>query len=327
MSLYRRTKSRLHVIIKDHVVRYVINHQPKVESIISYGEIPIPKGVLQDGKIMNHKAFVELMKGMVEKERIHRSEVFFTVPDATAIIRTQGVPKGLSIDEIKGYLYLQIGNKIHLPFSNPIINIHRTNHVMDEEEQVLLFAFPAERLRQFQLLFKELTLNPVVADLSTLSLYRLYVQKELAETDEYLLSVQWNVDSIVLTVFHESHPVFFRHMKSTLPSEKWVYKPDKWIHSPDSVFFWKGEKGHINGYVEDKLLEIERFMNFYKSPTANGEASINKIILTGDFPELEGIIEKCRQRFKLPINDIQEDITIIPKRYVEALGLAIKPVI
>lgn len=320
MPLFRRTKPRLHLIIKDHVIRYVINHQPSIESIQSYGEIPIPKGILQDGKIINHEALFELMKGMIEKENVHRAEVFFTVPDATAIIRIQRVPKGLSMDEIKGHLYLQIGEKIHLPFSDPIMDIHRTNKVVDDEEQVLLFAFPSERLGQFQMLFKELTLTPVVADLSTLSLFRLYYQKDLADTNEHLLSVQWNVDSIVLTVFHESHPVFSRHMKSTLPSEMW-------IHDQEMGFIWEGEENNINGYVEDKLLEIERFMNFYRSHITNGEASINKILLSGDFVGLNEIVQKCLERFELSTNEIlEDDINGIPKRYVEAIGLSIKPV-
>lgn len=83
------------------------------------------------------------------------------------------VPVTLSKNEIKGYLKTQLGNSFHLSFDNPAADFELLE--ADEEQQnILLFAYPEERLRAFNDVFIEAGLKPEAADLTSLSVYRYY---------------------------------------------------------------------------------------------------------------------------------------------------------
>lgn len=326
MFNFRKSKERINIIFKDHVLRYIECDTPELTDVVDYGERYLESGIIEEGKVVDARKLSSIIEELVEEKEWRKKKVYFSVPDASVIIKPFHIPNDLkTADEVKGYLYMQIGEGLHLPFEEPVFD-----YVVLEEKtnmnEVLLFAYPESRVRAFESALLDANTKPAVADLTFLSLYRLYYDLDHARSDDHLLSLQWNLDGIVLTVFHNCHPQFTRYMKSGLDLALWEV-PVK----GDAAVRFTGDEQEIEAYIEEQMREVERIMNFYRYSVTNGESAVTNLLISGDFPLLHKVYEKCQNTFQLNVKMIDShefseavDETI-PFRFAESVGLALKP--
>ncbi|MCT2537948.1 pilus assembly protein PilM [Aquibacillus koreensis] len=313
-------KKQVNLIIKDRVIRYMVSKSESVEGVMDYGEFYLDTDIIDDGKVANPERFALILEKLVRKKRWKGKQLAFCVPDAFVTIREQLVPKEFTKEEMKSYINMELEESIRLPFSDPVMDFV----VIGEENnqsKILLFAYPKERMKEFIDTFIQVGLKPVIADLSSLSVYRLYFQLDLASTEEHLLSVQWGKDAIVLTAFNKNKPVFTRYIKSTLNKNGWKWRAE------DNDLYWNGEVEELDQVKEEQLVTIERFMDFYQYSVMDGTNQITKIVLSGDFPELDNIKQEMEERFNLKVETMEQalkDKMKLPSRYLDVLGLAIK---
>ncbi|WP_138415521.1 type IV pilus biogenesis protein PilM [Aquibacillus sediminis] len=317
--MLNRAKKHVNLIIKDQVIRYTVSKQSTVDGIIDYGEKFFTNGVVENGKIVNEKAFTSVLESLVREKKWRHKNVFFCVPDASVSIREQLVPKELAKEEIKDYIHMELEDSIRLPFSNPAIDFEILGEE-NEQTKILLFAYPKERLQQYLQVFNAVRLKPVVADISSLSLYRLYYQLDRAATKEHLLSVQWDKDSLVLTAFNHHKPMFTRFLKASLDTNSWQWSV------ADNELLWSDEAMPLEGYEQDQFVTIERFMDFYRYSVMQGEQQITKILLSGDYPYLDRVEKSLRERLDIKIEPIamHEQQLRIPAKFADVVGLSIK---
>lgn len=319
-----KSKKRVNIVLKDHVIRYMECESTGLQGVTNFGEKFLPLGVIEEGKVKDPTTLELILDELVRDNRWKNKTLYFCVPDASVVIRPQLVSLDLAEEEIKGYLYMQLGDQIHLPFERPVFDFKLLGE-KDGQQEILMFAYPEDRVQTFEEVFKEADLKPVVADLSSLSLYRLYYSLDKAKQKDHLLSIQWNVDSIVLTVFHECRPQFIRYMRTSLDGEFWQEAEDG-----DSGLAWIGEKSDLEGYEQDQLREVERIMSFYRFSVTQGEANVTNILLSGDWPNMEELYEHCKGRFDVPVEwfDLQsqhgQELASLPPRFADVYGLSIK---
>lgn len=318
------TKQRVNLVIKDHVIRYCYSEGPELDEVKYFGEKALPTGTIVEGKIENEFTFSSIIQQLVEEHNWKRKKLYFCVPDSSVVIRPYQLPRDLEHEEVKGYLYMKLGEELHLPFEAPVFDYYVTSK--DEELQhIMLFAYPEETIKSYETIFEEAKLKPMVADLSSLSLYRLYFNLDQSDRSEHLLSLQWNVDGCVVTAFNEGTPSFIRHMKSPLDSAMFVHTNH--IHSS---FSWEGDGEEYERYILDQILEVERIMNFYRYSVTGGKDGITKVLLTGDLPNLEYVYERCVEKLSVPVKNLNMSMLYtkegyeIPNLLADTIGLSLK---
>ncbi len=320
-------KPPVNIIINDHVIRYMDSKSSQLASSKEFGERYLPAGLIRDGKIINKESLIHILEECVEDWGIKKRTVNFLVPDSTVLFRKVSIPKDVADDEIKGYLFFEIGSSIHLPFEDPLFDYHVLGE-RDDKKEILLFASPEKTVHEFEELLESVQLKPVVADISALANYRLYHHLDFSHANDHLLLLQFTIHSINMSIFHQHKPVFMRHMNIIDLDNVWTEKLD----DDGQLTIKCVNVDKMTGNLQDHFLEIERVINFYKFSIHQGNAEVNKVLLTGDHPYLDFIKDKLGDLTNLQVVSLTEDAIpshrgeSIPIRYHLPLGLLLKGV-
>jgi type IV pilus assembly protein PilM len=315
------------LMINDHVIRYVLStHSSKGLVYKSYGERYLPSGMIIEGKIIERETLLMILEECISDWKLRGKSLLFTVPDSAVVVRRVEVEDEVPDDEVKGHLYLELSETLHLPFDEPVFDINIVGQTNGKKD-VILIGTPEDTINDYKELFQEVKLKPVVADLSSLAVYRLLFHLDMANPSEHLLSLQLTVDSMNVTIFHKHVPVFTRHVKLAIENGSWEVKRD--LESHDQLY-WHGDRIEVERQLLDAISELERIMNFYRFSLTKGKDQISKLSITGDHPELLSFITRCKDTFNLGIHNLHnveivtKDGQAIPSRFQEVIGLSLK---
>ncbi|ANB59830.1 type IV pilus assembly [Anoxybacillus amylolyticus] len=305
MNLFKPRHKVANLVIKDHVIRYVELKPTDPFTIQKHGERDLPKGLIHDGKIMDRETVTMILEECVDEWKLKNRRVRFLVPDPVVVIRRLSLPADLQEDEIRGYLFMELGTTIHLPFEHPVFD-YALLEKTSEKLTILLFAAPEPIVRDYAELLEEVNVRPIVADVSPLCVYRLFHAADQVRRDDHLLIVQIDESSVNVSAFFNDAPIFMRQLLFEVPNE--TIRQDEWFRP-----------------FEDVYKEIERVMNFYRFSLQQGNAQITKIFLTGDHPKLPHLHEAMQERFDVPVERLTEPFaSAIEPRYHLAWGLGLK---
>ncbi|WP_042223233.1 type IV pilus biogenesis protein PilM [Oceanobacillus manasiensis] len=294
------SNGRVNIVITNRKLRYTFHKNNKLEGLQEHGELELPPSVLEEGKIMDKAGFSELIRKLVQEHKWKRKKLLFAVPDDTVVIRQIEVPAALSREEARDYIETQLGNSIYLPFANPSIAIDFLEKQGDKQH-ILLFAYPKEKINDFVEVFEQQGLRPVVADLTSLSVYRYYMAtRKETTTQNHILHVHWNAEALVLTAFKENKPIFTRHMKM----EKAM------------------ENSDMDRTINEYLIEINRIIDFYQYSITKGTSQIELLLLSGDYAGLPALKQRFIEGETLAVEDFSNGE--LPSKYTDVLGLAMK---
>lgn len=323
---FLRNHRTANIVIKDHVIRFVSNVKASSPfQVKEYGEKYLPNGIIREGKIIDHETLQLLLEECIEDWGIQKRKIRFLVPDPFIVIRKIKIPEDLVEDEIKGYLYLELGSTIHLPFENPVFDFHYIGE-KDGKKEILLFAAPEQVVHEYNQVLEDCNLDPIVADISPLSIYRLYAKLQQPEGEVHEMVVQFDLQMVNISIFHNHKPVFMRHLTMDLDYDLWEFSKEA------NEIKWTGEPEEVTRQLEDMYNEIERVLNFYRFSVLQGKGGVTKILLSGDHPQYSSIYERFKGRFDQEICSIRdEDIQneskeTLPHKYHLAFGLALKEV-
>ena len=284
-----RGKQRIaNLVFNDYVVRYVELKQVNPPIIQTYGEYYLPQGIIKDGIITEYDTLATILEQCIANWKISKKQVRFLVPNPFVVIRKTTIPEDIHLDEIEGYLYLELGTSIHLPFEDPVFDIvvlSEGKHGTD----ILLFAAPEERIREYTDLLEDCKLKPIAADISSLSLYRLAYFVNQSNNNEHCLLLDIDVLHTTATIFHEDKPVFMRHIP--LPGDISEWKKEQIDETDEARLVYAGDQKNYFIMLEDLITEIERVLSFYKYSFTNEQGEVTHVVLSGDHPLLEDIYE------------------------------------
>jgi type IV pilus assembly protein PilM len=307
-SFFKPRHKVANMVIKDHAIRYaeVKPHDPFF--VHKWGERELPKGLIHDGKINDRETLELILEECVSEWKLKRRRVRFIVPDPVVVIRQISLPNDLEEDEIRGYLFMELGTTIHLPFEDPVFDYFIFEKTK-EKLSILLFAAPEQIVMSYAQLLEDVKLRPIAADVSALCIYRLFYAAEQIRKEDHLLIVQMDESAVNVSAFYNHTPVFMRQLLFESLDEK-------------------TGTNHIEDMLrplEDVYKEIERVMNFYRFSIHQGNEQITRILLTGDHPYLLPIHKAMQERFDVPVERLSESLaTVIDHRYHLAWGLGLK---
>lgn len=323
LSLFTTKKRIVNIVINDHSIRYIELKSPNEAKPLRYRERFIPQGLINNGKIIDYETLVTILEQCVAEWKIKNRQIRFLVPESLVIIRKIEIPIDVNDDEIKGYLYLELGSSIHLPFDDPVFDAVVLSQ-NTEKKEILLFAAQEEIVQEYVELFQDVKLKPIEAEVSPLSLYRLYYKLNQPNTEEDILVVQFNLDDVNICIFEKTIPFFMHHLQIEFNQEKWEMRS---YRKGTYQLFFHGDVGDLSFELDDVYKEINRLMDFYRYSLHQGKKQLARILLSGDHPLLSQIKHEMERRFELPIETIKyEAEEELPHAFYLVLGLGLKGV-
>ncbi|MEY2192656.1 type IV pilus biogenesis protein PilM [Neobacillus sp. BF23-41] len=327
-SLFTSKNRIINLVLNDHSIRLLELKQANPPVAQRWCERFLPPGIISDGKIIDVDSLANILEECIGEWKIQRRQVRFLVPDPLVIIRKVSVPAEIQEDEIQGYLYLELGSSIHLPFEEPVFDFYSLKSD-GKTRDLLLFVAPEQQVMEYSGLLSKLKLDPIAADISPLALYRLYHQLEQPSPNEVIFSVQFDLTSVNLSIFEQNVPLVMRQFALPFNVDLWDVKVEI---DGQLAFKYTGDTEELVIQFEDIFREINKLSDFYRYSLSNDRSDITKFLLNGDHPMLQAIFDEMKERFDVPVDMISLEsnskgkIERVPPSLLLPLGLALKGV-
>lgn len=282
------------LVIKDHVIQYV-------ETRFSQGSLGIkrvnqrflPEGILSEGKIIDFETLSIILEQCVEEWKIKGKHVRFALPNQMLVVRHLTVPATINEEDIKAYLYLELGSSIHLPFQDPVFDFTIVSSDNTGKE-IQLFAAPEEELLGYVHLFETVKLDAVAIVPPQVGAYGLLQGMDLAGNTDHLMIIQYDIQDVNVSIFHRQVPLLIRQLKFDTELKDWEIQYGR---SEVGEFKWVGEPEKFQLAAEDIFTEIGKVVDYYRyNNGGDQDQSIGNIFLCGDLPDLEYVSDSLTDR-------------------------------
>jgi type IV pilus assembly protein PilM len=310
------------IIIKDHVIRYVGVKRSNPITVHKFREKYLPPGIIQEGRIIERDTLHLILEECVTDWGIKNNQVQFIIPDSFVVIRKISIPNEVKDDEILGYIYLELGATIHLPFEDPVLD-YKILSEDEKKKEVLIFAAPEDVAIEYSSLLEEISLKPIAADISPLCMYRLFHFCKKTNAEEHSLLLQFDLQSANLSIFHHDIPLFMRHITLETSIDDWDIQQNSSKTLAD--IRWNSHRSKLEVLIDEINKEIEHVMNFYSFNMSQGKERITNVLVSGDHPNLPDITSTLVERYEIPVCTI-DTFEKLPSQYFLPLGLALKEV-
>lgn len=329
LQLFKPKQNMLNVYISNYSIQLLEIKSVNPLVVHRFYETYLPEGTVVDGLINDAEKLLMILEQCINDWGIKRKQVRFITPDSYVSVRKVKIPLDLKEDEIKGYLYLEIGNNIHLPFEDPVFDFVSLGKT-ETEQEILLFAAPESVLNQYIELFESLKLEAKAADLSALCSFRYLYEKKQLKADANTLLVEVKLDSVNVSIFEDLKPIFTRHIQFEGMMKAWSYHLE-----PETQLYYQydvADKDKLSGHFNDIVKEIEKIISFYRFSIHQGNNQISHIILIGDNPYIDDIFKMLQINIEsIPFTHYKgkehtHKNIAVPVKFHTVLGLALKEV-
>ncbi|MBP2240590.1 type IV pilus assembly protein PilM [Cytobacillus eiseniae] len=292
----------INLIIKDHVIRFTEFKNSDGIQIHRCEERFLPSGIIKEGKIVDHETLIMILEECVSDWKLKNRMVSFLVPDPYIVLRRIKVPAELEEDEIKGYLFMELGSSIHLPFEDPVFDFHLLEQNNSNEMEIILFAAPEDIVTDYTSVLEEVKLRPVAADVSSLALYRLFHKLNSSHITDSLMMIQFDLTTVNVSIFENHQPVFMRHLVMDIDPTDWIITKNE--RNSGQLLAYSGERIEVLNSLKDIYSEIDKVMNFYRYSIKQGKQQITKVFLDGDHPWLTDIYTEMKESMEVPVTQL-----------------------
>lgn len=317
MMLFK-TKPTLYIQLLDSSIRYMAVH-PSNHTIIEQDELLFEGNILEDGEISNPALLETRLSALIQEKKWKNAKVTMLVLNEFVTIREIEVPNQLDESEIRDYLAIHMNESIRMPFENPSFEYIISGE--DEEkgmQNLILIAYPGNKIRQYQDILQNISLKPDVADVASLSLYRVADKQSLIQKggDQHTMILQWSPTDVSYTVFNQEQPIFKRHTQQAMLAQSFE-------RTAEGEWNWRGSDGELGIHLDEQLNNLGRFLDFYRYSVLEGEGSVSNIILTGSYPDLESLKVRISEALNLDVQLLNLPADI-PQSYSALYGLTLR---
>lgn len=319
-----KRKSHVSIVISDYVMRALVLKGATVDQPVIY-EIPLPKTAVQEGSISDEMAMYELIKENVQNWGGKKQNVRFLVPDTSILLKTFEHPADISGKNLKEYVQMEIGQSIHLPFQEPLIDVH---DAIEGDGKAVLFAAPPDEVGKMIGLLLDNHMNPQVADIRALCNLRLLEHIQFINTNRTYLVTDWSINELSICIYSNGEVEFLRFQTIDTDPENWHQTV---VENEEVEFNYTADLDDFRAATTDQVLEIDRMMNFFKFSLHKGEREVEEIVVMGDHPLLHSIEALLNENLSTPVSIvddkvINEHFPTCKAKHATLLGLALKEV-
>lgn len=319
-----KRKSHVSILVNDYVVRALVSNGSVLNQPVIY-EIPLPKTAVQEGSITDEMAMYELIKENVQNWGGKKQNVRFLVPDTSILLKTFEHPADISGKNLKEFVQMEIGQSIHLPFQEPLIDVHDP---IEGDEKAVLFAAPPDEVGKMIGLLLDNHLNPQVADIRALCNLRLLEHIEFIDTNRTYLVTDWSINELSICIYSNGEVEFLRFQTIDTDPNNWQQNI---IENGEVEFNYTADLEDFRAATTDQVLEIDRMMNFFKFSLHKGEREVDEIVVMGDHPLLHSIEALLNENLPTPVSIVDDKVIneyfpTCKAKHATLLGLALKEV-
>ena len=317
-------------------------------SLISFGQVALPPGVVVDGEIRDISSVAEAISQLVKRTKIKSKSVVVGVANQRVVVRQVDLPY-LEEKEFRSSLKFQVADHIPMPVETAELDFHiLDDYTTDTQEhmmRVLLVAAATDMVDSFVSAAAQAGLEPSGVDLTPFAVARAVSSAARSETGmagaEAIVDVGAGVTSIL--VHHNGEARFVRILliggddaTNALASDLGVSFDDaeamkldlgRGVGTPQAQQILQGR---VAGLVE----EIRGSLDYYSSQE-DGEP-VSSIIMTGGGSLTPGLLASIEQttrtqvRRATPLSEMnfsksgltQDQITQVEPVAAAAVGLA-----
>ncbi|MFC9540945.1 type IV pilus biogenesis protein PilM [Lysinibacillus sp. NPDC056959] len=319
----KKKKSHVSIEIKDYILRAIVAKGADPSQWKGY-EMPLAQGMVEGSVIHDEMELFDVMKNDVAKWAGKKQNARIFVPDTSVLLKSFEHPDDIEWHELKGYVEMELGQSIHLPFQDPLIDVYDPK---PSDGQAMLFAAPSEEVTKMIGLLLDASLEPQVADIRALCNIRLLEYLQLIKDNRTYLIADWSINELSISIFSFGQLEFLRYQSFDTDLSEWKFEEKEEF----SFSYRLDAEDDYRIILTDQMLEIDRIMNFFKFSLHKGEKSVDEIIILGDNPLLPTIEEFLENNFMTPIimlNDsvIQKSFPQFSEKFASLIGLALKEV-
>ncbi|WP_051330747.1 type IV pilus biogenesis protein PilM [Aneurinibacillus terranovensis] len=320
----RKSPGRVGMELEDEGLRYAeVRYSSGGLKIKQAGMIPLDSGLIENGKIIDEdQVLVQLALGLKEAKLKHKKAVI-SAPTSSVVMRKVSLPK-LPPKEVRSFIEIELESTIHLPFSRPYFDFYKmgqdenTNKDTEASEaelqdQYLVIAAPGDLIDQYVRLFSELDIQLAAVDIEPLALYRLLDMLQLHTGEQYHMFIHLGMHTVDVSFFNREIPEFMRNIPLDLTNYK-ITMDERNLQSSDLLQFLE-DRGMFDSFANDLVRELDRVINFYHFSMKNDGTRMQKIYVTGDFPDIDRMIPFLKERLS-----VQEIISLPVHSYVDGFS-------
>lgn len=320
----RKRKSHVSIVFSDYVLRALVSKGQVLEQPQIY-ELPLPLNVVQEGSILDEMAVFELIKNNVANWGGKKQNVRFLVPDTSILLKTFEHPADVSGKRLKEFVQMELGQSIHLPFQEPLIDVYDP---IEGDGKATLLAAPPEEVGKMIGLLLDNHLHPQVADIRSLCNLRLLEHIEFIDQEHTYLVTDWSINELSICIYSGGDVEFLRFQTIDTDAEKWQQRV---LENGEVEFTYTADLNDFRAATTDQVLEIDRMMNFFKFSLHKGEKVVDDIVVMGDHPLLHTIEQLLRDNLPASIRVVNDAIVekyfpTCKAKHATLLGLALKEV-
>jgi len=323
--MFKSKKNRFVALeVNEYVIRAIVMNSLDIKQAVLY-ELPLKPGIIEGDTIRDEMALFEELKSLVHAWGVKQHDVRFFVPDSSVMMKSFEHPADVVTAKLKAYVEMELGRTIHLPFANPLIDIYDEK---PDDGEATLFAAPSDEVSKLAGLLDDVSLNPTVADVRTLSTIRyLETLKTFADLKSYLIT-DWSIAGVSICIYTPGKIEFLRYQTIDTMMNKWQSQQ---IDDGEVQFSYDGEIAEYRMQLVDQIAEIDRILNFYRFSLYKGEKSVDELIVLGDSPEIDHILSEIRSNYETPITyfgdqEVQSLHSQLKSRHIPLIGLVYKEV-
>lgn len=319
-----KRKSHVSIVFSDYVMRALVSKGQKLEQPQIF-ELPLPPNTVQEGAVLDEMALYDLIKSNMANWGGRKQNVRFLVPDTSVLLKTFEHPADVSGKKLQEYVQMEIGQSIHLPFQEPLIDVYDS---IEGDEKAVLFAAPPDEVGKMIGLLLDNHLHPQVADVRALCNLRLLEHIEFIDSKRTYLVTDWSINELSIGIFSNGEVEFLRFLTINTDPEKWQQTI---LENGEVELTYTADLNDFRAATTDQVLELDRMMNFFKFSLHKGEKVVDEIIVMGDHPLLHIIEILLIDNLPTPIRIvddavIEEYFPNCKAKHATLLGLALKEV-
>lgn len=317
-----KKKSHLHLELYDYLVRAIVKKGTSVDEWRAV-EFPLETGVIEQMSVVDELALFELMQSNLQALGGKNQQAKIFAPDTSVLLKKIVYPESIERKDLKSYLNMEVGQSIHLPFQEPLIDVYEVEH---EERQAILFAAASEEVNKVVGLLLDAHLEPNVVDIRALCNLRLLEHLQLINSERTYLVADWAINGVSICIYSQGQVEFLRYQSIDTDLEKWEVTI---LADGELVFVYIEDDKDYEALIDNQVVEIDRMMNFFKFSLHKGEREVQEVLVLGDNPLLENIEEILQKNLSATIKrvtdkDIQTKFPQFKVKHAALLGLALK---
>ncbi len=275
----------------------------------NYATVPLAKGIITDGLIVNPNALVERIKELLKISRCNARYVVTSLSGYSVIAKKIGFPsmdeeslRELISDEIEKYL--PFGDMKDVNFDFQILG---PSEMSPGQMEVFLVAAKKDVVQSYTETLKKAGLDVVIMDVDSFALETMYEENYDYGHEDVCILVNIGASMTNINVVKGGASIFIRDfplggysITENLQDKTGVsFEEAERVKQEKAAAGDEAAKEELLQYADPLLLEIERSVDYFRS-TYPGKF-IKQILLCGGTARMPGIGEALLQRLNVEV--------------------------